>query len=84
MHDVFLGAFVVVHCRSPKRNDFVVAEGAHNLGGVAEDQRVVRNFFVLRDDGARADNAVVSDFRVAENNRAHADKTVVADFILRQ
>ena len=80
VHDVFFSAFVVVHCRSPERNDFIFAKGTHNLSGVAEDQRVVRNFFVLRDDGARADNAVVANLGVAQNYRTHTNKAVVADF----
>ena len=73
MHDVFFGALVIVHRRSSQRGNFVLAQGTHDFCRIAEDERVVRDFFVLRDDRARADNAVVTDLRVAQNYRAHAD-----------
>src|SRR5690349_9348250 len=57
----------------------LLAHGADDLGGDADDQRAVGDFHAGGDDGAGGDEAFCANVGVAEQDRAHADEGAAAD-----
>src|SRR5471032_1654090 len=74
-----LRALHVVDRAALQRRDFFRRQRAHGLGRRADDQHVVVEMLVLRDQRAGADQAALADAGAVENHGLDADQRAVAD-----
>ena len=59
--------------------DLLGGEGAHRLGGAAQDHGAVREFLAFGDQGTSAHQTVLADFRAVEYHRTDANQGFVTN-----